>query len=72
MALANKGADFIVENGVPVELDLVQADVTDADLRHLKDLPDLFYLNLNETTTDDGLAHLKSLKKLQSLDVFVL
>ena len=45
--------------------------ITDADLKHLKELPDLTDLELRGTAvTDSGLAHLKDLNKLVILNLY--
>ncbi len=45
--------------------------IIDADLKHLKELPDLTDLELRGTPiTDAGLAHLKGLTKLEDLNLY--
>lgn len=61
--------------GVTVEsptgpLILARTKVTDADLRHLKQLPDLKILDLSQTgISESGLLHLNSLPNLIALDL---
>jgi hypothetical protein len=52
-------------------LDLSRTKVTDQDLAHIANLPNLRKLELNNTgVTDTGLAHLQGLKTLESLNLY--
>lgn len=53
------------------KLEIDGCDITDATLEHLKNCPNLDYLDLSyiDTITDIGLAHLAELKHLTYLDI---
>jgi hypothetical protein len=52
-------------------LDLSRTRVTDQELAHIADLPNLRKLELNNTkVTDTGLAHLQGLKSLETLNLY--
>ena len=58
--------ESVFNNQVSVQLG--DSQITDDGLVHLKDIPNLDWLNLyNTQITDDGLAHLKRLTKLRGL-----
>ena len=52
------------------ELDLRGQDITDDDLKHLKEIPFVEMLDLSGTKIgDDALIHVKNLQKLKWLDL---
>jgi len=54
-----------------VKVDLHDAKISDADLKHLEKFTELEWLDLRITPTgDEGISHLKSLHKLKFLNLF--
>ena len=81
MAAAEKHAATEIENlggkvefnafNEVVKVDLNNAKITDADLKHLDKFSELEYLDLRITPiTDEGIAHLAGLRKLKFLNLF--
>ncbi len=69
--LENLGGEFTTApDGKVLGVRFLDDRLTDADLVHLKCLPRLYTINLNNTqVTDAGLMHLKGLTNLKSLDL---
>jgi Leucine-rich repeat (LRR) protein len=61
-------SDLIDNLDEPVGLDLTSLPLTDEDLAHIKNIPDLFSLVVIETNiTDDGLKHIGEMQELRIL-----
>lgn len=61
------GVDFFAD---VVRVNLDSTDVTDAQLEHLENLPQLRWVNLfNTRITDSGLEHLQRLRHLERLEL---
>ena len=48
---------------------IIVPEITDSDLKPLSDIPDLVWLDLTGTITDDGLKYLAGLANLETLIV---
>src|SRR5262249_26230838 len=74
-ALRRLGASVVEDRQAPgapvVKVDLIGCEITDADLAHLRDLPQLRELLLSDwQVTEAGLVHLKALPCLEQLTLW--